>query len=78
MGNAMSAMSMMMIMMMMVRDKFFVSSMYLLYINKMFLMLIAQTSSHNGGFGQLLTHNPGDHVPERRVTVAASGKNNAY
>jgi hypothetical protein len=29
----------------------------------------AQTSSHNGGFGQLLTQNRGDKVPERRVTV---------
>ena len=39
---------------------------------------ITQTSSHNGGFGQLLTHNRGDHVPERKVTVKASGNNNAY
>jgi hypothetical protein len=37
-----------------------------------------QTSSHNGGFGQLMTHNRGDHVPERKVTVKASGNNNAY
>jgi hypothetical protein len=32
----------------------------------------------NGGFGQLLTHNRGDHVPEGRVTVKASGNKNAY
>ena len=39
---------------------------------------ITQTSSHNGGFGQLLTHNRGDDVPERMVTVEASGNKNPY